>query len=329
MATYYDIKGQKVQNRSSDPSPVQVGQVWYNTTSNTAKFQGYVATASWATGTNYPVSVRDASGFGTPNAAIILGGNAPPTTSAVNTYDGSSWTSTTALPANLSGADADGPQTAGLFAGGTDTTANYDWNGSSWSANPTLPVGRSGHAVIGGAAVQTAALAISGEGGTNAGITTSSWNGSTWTAGAAIPDWAQGTSGGGTTSDAFVQGRVSAGYAEKTKNFDGSTWTAGNNANFQHNYGGAGGPATNGITFGGVQTPNPGVRTAQAETYDGTCWTTSASMNVARSNAHGKATLNGATSSLCATGNPGPAGFGNQTEDFTGAGPVTKTITTG
>ena len=199
MATYYDIKGQKVQNRSSDPSPVQVGQVWYNTTSNTAKFQGYVATASWATGTNYPVSVRDASGFGTPNAAIILGGNAPPTTSAVNTYDGSSWTSTTALPANLSGADADGPQTAGLFAGGTDTTANYDWNGSSWSA----------------------------------------------------------------------------------------------------------------------------------ETYDGTCWTTSASMNVARSNAHGKATLNGATSSLCATGNPGPAGFGNQTEDFTGAGPVTKTITTG
>ena len=94
------------------------------------------------------------------------------------------------------------------------------------------------------------------------------------------------------------------------------------------NYGGAGGPATNGITFGGTQTPNPGVRTAQAETYDGTCWTTSASMSVGRSNAHGKATLNGATSSLCATGNAAPAPFSNATEDFTGAGPVTQTLTT-
>ena len=324
MATYKNINGTNIPIRASDPSNPLIGEMWYNSTSNSLKGQINVASASWATGTNYPTAVRDATGFGTSTAAIIMGGNAPPTTSAANTYDGSSWTSTTAVPAAVSGADSAGPQTAGLFVGGTDTTANYDWNGSSWSANPTLPVGRSGHAVIGGAAVQTAALAISGEGGTNAGITTSSWNGSTWTAGAAIPSWSQGTSGGGTPADAFVQGHTATGTG--TKNYDGSTWTAGNAANNGHNYGGAGGPATNGITFGGVQTPNPGVRTAQAETYDGTCWTTSASMSVGRSNAHGKATLNGATSSLCSTGNAAPSPFSNATEDFTGAGPATVTI---
>jgi hypothetical protein len=325
MAEYRGIQGVAVQSLASNTGTIE-GQIWYDTANNLFKLEASVASASWATGTNYPTAVRDATGFGTPTAAIIMGGNAPPTTSAANTYDGSSWTSTTAVPAAVSGADSDGPQTAGLFVGGTDTTANYDWNGSSWSANPTLPVGRTGHATVGGAAVQTAALAISGEGGTNAAITTSSWNGSTWTAGAAIPSWSQGTSGGGTPSDAFVQGHTATGTG--TKNYDGSTWTAGNAANNGHNYGGAGGPATNGITFGGTQTPNPGVRTAQAETYDGTCWTTSASMSVGRSNAHGKATLNGATSSLCSTGNAAPAPFSNATEDFTGAGPITRTITT-
>ena len=325
MSEYREIEGVAVENKSGSTGTKE-GQIWYDTANKLFKLESFVASASWATGTNYPASKRDATGFGTPTAAIIMGGN--PANSTANTYNGSSWTSTTAIPANSSGADSDGPQTAGLFVGGTDTTANYDWNGSGWSANPTLPVGRSGHATIGGAAVQTAALAISGEGGTNAGITTSSWNGSTWTAGAAIPDWAQGTSGGGTPAAAFVQGRVSAGYAEKTKNFDGSTWTAGNNANQQHNYGGAGGPATNGVTFGGVQTPNPGTKTNVAETYDGTCWTTSATMIVGVSNAHGKATLNGATSSLCATGNATGPGYSNVTQDFTGAGPVTKTLTT-
>ena len=325
MATYKNINGTNIPIRTSDPSNPLIGEMWYNSTSNSLKGQINVASASWATGTNYPTSVRDATGFGTPTAAIIMGGNAPPTTSAANTYDGSSWTSTTAVPAAVSGADSAGPQTAGLFVGGTNQTANYDWNGSTWSANPTLPVGRTGHATIGGAAVQTAALAISGEGGAGAGTSTSSWNGSTWTAGAAIPSWSQGTSGGGTPAAAFVQGHTATGTG--TKNYDGSTWTAGNAANNGHNYGGAGGPATNGITFGGTQTPNPGVRTAQAETYDGTCWTTSASMSVGRSNAHGKATLNGATSSLCSTGNAAPSPFSNATEDFTGAGPATVTIT--
>jgi len=323
MADYININGNNIPIRASDPSNPIVGEVWYNLTTNALKGQG-LATAAWATGTNYPLTVRDATGFGTPTAAIIMGGNDPPAISTVNTYDGSSWASATSLPAPNSGADSDGPQTAGLFVGGTNQTANFDWDGSTWTANPTLPVNRTGHATVGNTAAQTAALAISGEGIPTSNTTTSDWDGSTWTAGAAIPGWAQGTSGGGTTAAAFVNANVFD--ADATSDYDGTTWSAGNNSNHGHNYGGAGGLATNGITFGGSQVPNPGVRTAQAETYDGTCWTTSASMNVARGNAHGKATLNGATSSLCATGNSVPAPFSDATENFTGAGPTTVTF---
>tara|TARA_R110000824_G_scaffold170390_1_gene347742 strand:+ start:535 stop:1377 length:843 start_codon:yes stop_codon:yes gene_type:complete len=277
MANYKNIHGLNIPIRTSDPSNPLIGEMWYNSTSNSLKGQINVASASWASGATYPSARRDATGFGTPTAAIIMGGN--PANSTANTYDGSSWTSTTAIPANSSGADSDGPQTAGLFVGGSDTTANYDWNGS------------------------------------------------TWTAGAAIPGWSQGTSGGGTPAAAFVQGhQIATTGGTATKDYDGSTWTDGSVSNNGHNYGGGGGLPTNGIMFGGTSTPNPGTKTNVAETYDGTCWTTSATMVVGVSNAHGKATLNGATSSLCVTGNAPPPGYSDVTQDFTGSGPSTVTI---
>ena len=117
MAKYVNINGNNIPIRSSDPSNPLIGEMWYNSTSNSLKGQINVASASWATGTNYPTAVRDATGFGTSTAAIIMGGNAPPTTSAANTYDGSSWTSTTAVPAAVSGADSAGPQTAMVLLG--------------------------------------------------------------------------------------------------------------------------------------------------------------------------------------------------------------------
>ena len=130
--------------------------------------------------------------------------------------------------------------------------------------------------------------------------------------------------GGGTTSDAFVIAYTTD--ATATKNYDGTSWAAGNASNSGHNYGGAGGIATAGLVFGGTNYPNPGVRNG-AERFDGTCWTTDASMNEARSNAHGKASVTGGNA-LCATGNPGPPGYTNANESYQGAGPVTQTITT-
>ncbi len=327
MATYYDIKGQKVQYLSSDASPATQGQVWYNSSTSLPKLRT-VSTAAWATVANLPYTTRDNSGFGTQTAGVIFGGSIPSALSTAVEWNGSSYSSATSVPSALSGLDSDGPQTAGLTAGGSPGPMNntsYDYNGASWTANPTMPVGRTGHATVGNTAAQTAALATGGE-PSPAAATTSDWNGSTWTAGAANPGWAQGTSGGGTTSAAFVNASVNDGDA--TADYDGTCWTAGNNSNHQHNYGGGGGLATSGITFGGTTaTPPSPAKTAQAEIYDGTCWTSDASMNEARSNTHGKATVNG-PAILVGAGNPGPPGSTNASEEYTGASAVTQTITT-
>jgi len=323
MAEYREIQGAAVQSLANNTGTIE-GQIWYDTTNNKFKVEG-VSTAAWATVAVLPYTTRDASGFGTQTAGVIFGGF-PGVSTAVE-WNGSSYTSATAYPASVSGLDSDGPQIAGLTAGGSpgpmNNTSN-DYNGTAWTANPTMPVGRTGHATMGNTAAQTAALATGGEPGSATG-TTSDWDGSTWTVGAANPGWAQGTSGGGTPAAAFVNADVNDG--DKTHDYDGTSWTSGNNSNNQHNYGGAGGLATVGITFGGTQVPNPGVRTAQAERYDGTCWTTDASMNEATSNSHGKCTVSG-PAILAAGGNPGPPGSSNASEEYTGAGPASLIITT-
>ena len=76
MATYYDIKGQKVQYLSSDASPATQGQVWYNSSTSLPKLRT-VSTAAWATVANLPYTTRDNSGFGTQTAGVIFGGSVP------------------------------------------------------------------------------------------------------------------------------------------------------------------------------------------------------------------------------------------------------------
>jgi hypothetical protein len=51
MAEYINIKGQNIEVVASDPANPTLGQIWYNSTSNTLKGEGYAA-GSWATGNN-------------------------------------------------------------------------------------------------------------------------------------------------------------------------------------------------------------------------------------------------------------------------------------
>jgi hypothetical protein len=50
MAEYINIKGQNIEVVASDPANPTLGQIWYNSTSNTLKGVGYQA-AAWATAT--------------------------------------------------------------------------------------------------------------------------------------------------------------------------------------------------------------------------------------------------------------------------------------
>jgi hypothetical protein len=50
MADYINIYGQDILAVASDPANPTVGQIWYNTTSNTLKGGGVMLLVAWATG---------------------------------------------------------------------------------------------------------------------------------------------------------------------------------------------------------------------------------------------------------------------------------------
>jgi hypothetical protein len=52
MADYINIYGQDILAVASDPANPTVGQIWYNTTSNTLKGGGVTTAGTWATGGN-------------------------------------------------------------------------------------------------------------------------------------------------------------------------------------------------------------------------------------------------------------------------------------
>jgi len=175
MTTYYGLYGQKVQYLASDPTDVQTGQVWYNSTSATLKVRSATTVGTWASGGTLNTPRNAGAGAGIQTAALLAAG-APPTpgfSSASETYDGTSWTSTS--PVNFARRNAGSanaaPQTAALIFGGagsppSTTNQTESWNGSSWTISPaTLNTATSANA---GAGTQTAALTFGGGGGTQA-----------------------------------------------------------------------------------------------------------------------------------------------------------------
>ena len=343
MATYYDIHGQKVKNYSSDPSPVTEGQVWYNTTSNTAKVQS-VSTATWATGGAYPQNIGTIStiGAGTQTAGLMVGGysgSAPipaggGRTSFVGEYDGSSWSAGGAWPTFTDAGGIGGIQTAAITAGEfrNDGSTYYystslDYNGSSWTANNPIPAAASTVSVLG---TQTAAIGAGGQLDNPypdrfAYTKTMDWNGTCWTdTGGTMSNARINNARAGTASAAmmisgqeYAEGSSPSGKITAVENYDGSSWTSGPVVN----------TARTGLAGGGTQSlayiagGNDGSSTTKTEEYDGSSWTNSTNMSVAMSCSSGAVSTRAA--GWACGGGPLKA-----MEEFTGSGAVTKTITT-
>jgi hypothetical protein len=69
MADYINIRGQNIEVVASDPANPTVGQIWYNSTSNTLKGGGVITVGSWATGNNMNTARYLLGGVGTQTAA--------------------------------------------------------------------------------------------------------------------------------------------------------------------------------------------------------------------------------------------------------------------
>jgi hypothetical protein len=74
MAEYINIRGQSIEVVASDPANPTVGQIWYNSTSNTLKGGGVTTAGAWATGNNMNTARFELGGAGTQTAALGFGG---------------------------------------------------------------------------------------------------------------------------------------------------------------------------------------------------------------------------------------------------------------
>ena len=159
MAEYKEIKGFNVQTISSDPSTINEGDIWYNSTSG--KLKAGIVAGTWATAPNYPVALSaQGQGAGTATAALGFGGSSASTVSAE--YDGSSWTANPGLNSGRSSAAGFGIQTSAVAVGGdlypspTRWTNNTEYYaGSSWTAGTVTPT-----AIAGGSGFGTYAAGV-------------------------------------------------------------------------------------------------------------------------------------------------------------------------
>jgi hypothetical protein len=122
MAEYINIRGQSIEVVASDPANPTVGQIWYNSTSNTLKGGGLTTAGAWATGGNLNTARGYLAGQQEHKLLDLYFGGYTGTanTGATEEYDGSAWTTSTCnfMLQHLETIAGTGTQTAALGMGG-------------------------------------------------------------------------------------------------------------------------------------------------------------------------------------------------------------------
>jgi hypothetical protein len=324
MSTYKEINGQKVQNVSSDPPSPYIGQVWYNTTSRVLKFNSGTLVQSWSTKNNLPNARKDTGAAGlTYNAGLAFGGNLQPPgtkTAVVESWNGTNWTSQTAMPSNRWRNGGTGSSTAALSSGGDSPTGagvdTVDSYNGSWTNQTALP---SNKRSMGSTGTSTNALVFGGgPDGPPQENATYSYNGS-WTAQPnMVGDQRQLAAAGASSTDALAFGGYdqpgSPSQSKRTQIYNG-TWTQLADMNSGRPSLAGSGTTTSALASGG----NP----SATESWNGTSWTTMPNLNTQREALQGVSATN-----TQATVFGGEGSTGSATEEFTNNELGIKTITT-
>ena len=264
-------------NIATDFTKQNLGQVYYNSTSNAFKVtQQSAPTGTWASGGNLNVAKQGVFAYGpTGSAAGSVGGSPSPTSATHEQYNGTAWTEVGDLNTGryAESRTGSGTQTAALICSGGDVSAITEtYNGSSWTEVADLNTTRR---ASGGLGSQTATLNVGGR-NPPAGdyALTEEWNGSAWTEIGDINTARYSLGGIGTTTDAIVvSGYItSPGYTTICEKWNGSSWTEVGDLNTIHTNSGAGsaGSNTDALVYGGSTGPS---RTANTELFNGTSWT--------------------------------------------------------
>jgi hypothetical protein len=316
MASYININGNNIPIRASDPSNPILGEIWYNTTSNTLK--GYVFESSaFSTQNAMPTATRSGAGAGTETAGLAWCGDNPGgRANQTYEYDGTNWTSGGSYPSSLTQVGGGGSQTSAIGVGGfppSGISAVNEYNGSTWSGGTSYPTAvRNGDG--GGPSVP---VSYHGGGeivntGTNA---FNLYDGTSWTAGAANPTADFNKFCGTQTATLAVANGPGA-----TQTFDGAAWTTVNPA-LGTTGAGMYGDQTTAVNACANPSGNP-----TAQEWDGTCWSNGATPS--QPGLTSRQTNENGTVGLFAGGFPASAPPNDQafTEEYTAAAAATVTI---
>lgn len=333
MATYFDINGQKVQYLASDPSPVTEGQVWYNSTSNTAKVQSYSA-GTWSSGGNMSYARSDGgmTRGGTINAALVWQGSPiGPVGLKTESYDGTTWTGKPDTPYSASGVGSFGTQTAAVGAGGQPggggVTTTIEYNGSTWAGGGALPYANLYQ--FGGAGTESDGILIGGYSQPPPNVATTDvkvYNGTAWSTDSATAPFGMyaGQHYGLTSNSCNMLGGYGIGTPNVQNNHAGYNGVAFTNLTVYPTITGTTGifgDVSNAYAFAGIPYTNAG------NTWDGSSWT-SATAYPTNSQYVYSCGLSGSSTSGLSSGGTGPTpSRTNASHEFSGIGAVTKTIT--
>ena len=249
---------------------INLGQVYYNSTSNAFKVtQLSVPAGTWASGTSLNTARYGHIGVGTTTAAIAATGSTNPGPYVTNTelWDGSSWTEVNENNTARYSFEGAGTYTAAIMAGGYDGS-NKDltesWNGTNWTEVSEINTARNSTGSFG---TSTDAFVIAGY--TTTSVTNvESWNGSAWTETTDVNTARYGIMCAGTTPDGIAVGGKNPAFAN-TEKWNGSSWTETGDLNTARGYGSA---SKNGNSSD-VLVASGDPFTVNTELFNGTSWT--------------------------------------------------------
>ena len=166
--------------------------------------------------------------------------------------------------------DPSDPQTGQVWYNSTSATLKVRvvTTTDSWASGGTLNTGRSS---MGGAGIQTAALAFAGEEAPGNSVATESYNGTSWTS---VSNMNTARRAGGSlglqTAALYVGGYITGGSVN-TETWNGTSWTSVNNASNVRYDTGASGLTSAALALGG--SGSSGAIPVGVESWNGTSWT--------------------------------------------------------
>lgn len=310
---------------ASDPSPITVGSVWFNSTTEKLKY-GYTQTATWVAEANTPTEGVQSASAGSEPAFVytLVYEGVPGFINVTAEYNGTSWSTGPGFNPGFGFAAGTGTQSAALVTGGWPPyqTATGEYDGSTWTTGGSLASGRYSNAMGG---TQNDAATMGGRGPSGSAFSSvEKYNGTSWSSGTSLPVAQRDYFGGGSsgTNSLWVQ-RDSAGHFS----FDGSSWSTLTSNPSPQVGGGAGnsGPVSDHMNVGS-QIPTG---TTTCNIWDGSSWTTTATYPISIGNS--SMGFNGGTNAaLVAQGQTSstPTTYANASNKYTAGGIIAAATVT-